>query len=550
MLLSLALRDFVIVDQLELDFSVGFTVLSGETGAGKSILIDALSLVLGERADASVVRENCHRADICATFSVPAILATWLQEQGFDTHEDTLLLRRVVDSSGRSKAYVNGTNATLTQLREAGEFLVDIHGQHAHQSLLKNEAQRDLLESHAGLTDLAHQVATDFRQWQKLDKQIQQLKSNAATLERERERLQWQVEELEQLAPQPGEWEEVQNEHKRLAHAASLLEGAQAAVQILSENDGALLEQLAAQITRLQNLSHYDVTLQPVLEALEPAQIHLQEAVSSLNHYLGRTELDPQRLQEVEMRVEALHSAARKFRVLPEELPATLDTLSAELKQLQDASDMAELEAHAHQAQVIYQKNAKVLSQQRAQAAKALSTAVTLAMQTLSMAGGKFAVALNPQAAASDGLEQIEFLVAGHAGVAPRPLGKVASGGELARISLALSVITSAATPVPTLIFDEVDSGIGGAVAEVVGKLLRQLGQSRQVLCVTHLPQVAAQGEHHLCVSKVTQPNGQTLSHITTLDRHTRVEEIARMLGGVEITDTTRKHARELLTKN
>ena len=368
MLLSLAIRDFVIVDQLELDFSAGFTVLSGETGAGKSILIDALSLALGERADASVVREGSNRADICATFSVPETITPWLQEQGFDAEEEVLLLRRVVESGGRSKAYVNGASATLTQLREAGEFLVDIHGQHAHQSLLKNDAQRTLLDGHAGLINLAHQVTIDFRQWQKLDKQIQQLQGNATALERERDRLQWQVEELQQLAPQPGEWEEVQNEHTRLAHAASLLEGAQTAVQVLSENDGALLDQLGAQLTRLQNLAHYDTALQPVLDALEPAQIQIQEAVSSLNHYLGRTELDPQRLQEVETRVEALHSAARKFRVLPEELPATFDTLSTELKQLQGASDLAELQAHATQAQSVYQKNAKTLSQQRAKA--------------------------------------------------------------------------------------------------------------------------------------------------------------------------------------
>lgn len=553
MLLSLAIRDFVIVDQLELDFSAGFTVLSGETGAGKSILIDALSLVLGERADASVVRENCQRADICATFSIPDSLSTWLQEQGFDAEEDLLLLRRVVDNSGRTKAYINGASATLGQLREAGEFLVDIHGQHAHQSLLKNDAQRTLLEGHAGLIAQSHQLATAFRHWHHLNKQIQQLNSNAADLERVRERLQWQVEELQQLAPQAGEWEEVQNEHSRLAHAASLLEGAQTAVQVLSENDGALLDQLSAQMTRLQQLVQYDAALQPVLEALEPAQIQIQEAVSSLHHYLGRTELDPQRLQEVAARVETLHGAARKFRVTPEELPTLLATLSAELQQLQSASDMAELEAQAAQALAAYQKQAKTLSQQRAKAAKALSSAVTQAMQTLSMAGGKFEVALTPnstQEPASHGLEQIEFLVAGHAGVAARPLNKVASGGELARISLALAVITSAATPVPTLIFDEVDSGIGGAVAEVVGKLLRQLGHSRQVLCVTHLPQVAAQGEHHLCVSKAVHANGQTLSQITVLERTTRIEEIARMLGGVEITDTTRKHARELLAKN
>jgi len=547
MLLSLAIRDFVIVDTLELDFSSGFTVLSGETGAGKSILIDALSLTLGERADTSVIREGSNKADICATFATPATLTDWLQEQGFDTEEGTLLLRRVIEANGRSKAYINGATATLTQLREAGEFLVDIHGQHAHQSLLKNDAQRQLLDTHAGLVDLDREVGQHFRHWQQLDKQITHLKTSAEALEKERDRLQWQVEELELLAPQPGEWDEVQNEHKRLAHAASLLEGAQTAVNTLSENDGAALEQLGSQLARLQNLAQYDTALQPVLEALEPAEIHLQEAVHALNKYLDRAELDPARLQEVESRVEALHGAARKFRVTPDELSATLEIFRTELASLQGASDMAALEAQAKAAETAYRTSAKSLSQQRNKAAKDLTKAVTDAMQTLSMAGGQFVVALNSCEPTNHGLEQIEYLVAGHAGVAPRPLNKVASGGELARISLALSVITSAATPVPTLIFDEVDSGIGGGIAEVVGKLLRQLGLTRQVLCVTHLPQVAAQGEHHLAVSKKTSTEGKTLSQITPLDRSTRVDEIARMLGGLEITDTTRKHAREML---
>jgi DNA repair protein RecN (Recombination protein N) len=548
MLRTLTIRDFVIVDSIELEFSPGFTVFTGETGAGKSILIDALALALGGRGDASVVREGAAKADITAEFSTNHQANDWLAVNEFTSEDGGVLLRRVIDNAGRSKVFINGIAATAAQLRELGEMLIDIHGQHAHQSLLKTDAQRVLLDSQAGLQEEAKAVASAFKTWRALAKQREEFETNAKNVLLERERLEWQVGELEKLAPKPGEWDEVSNEYSRLSHAASLIEGAQEALTVISESDDRpMLSQLSALNLKLGKLADIDAALKPVLEVLEPARIQLQEAVYALNDYLGRVELDPARLRDVETRMGDLHSTARKFHVAPADLPQELETLSAQLKQLADASDLDALRAQEEKLKAAYMTVAQKLSKTRAKAAKALGEAVTAAMQDLSMAGGRFAVALNPCEPASYGLEQVELLVAGHAGTTPRPLAKVASGGELARIALAISVITSSATATPTLIFDEVDSGIGGAVAEVVGRLLKRLGQDHQVLCVTHLPQVASQANQHFQVSK-SSVAGKTVSRIGALDNKGRVEEVARMLGGLEITATTRKHAQELLT--
>jgi len=547
MLRTLSIRDFVIVDAIELEFASGFSVLTGETGAGKSILIDALTLALGGRGDASVVREGASRADISADFSGDAEVDAWLAANAFQNDEGGVLLRRVIDNAGRSRAFINGSAATAAQLRELGELLVDIHGQHAHQSLVRADAQRLLLDTQAGLLPQAAEVAAAFRDWQAMARQRAEFERNAKNVLAERERLEWQVGELEKLAARPGEWSEISNEHSRLSHAASLLEGAQEALTVISEADSPLLSRLSALTQKLGKLADIDAGLQPVLDVLEPARIQLQEAVYVLNDYLARVELDPARLQAVEARLEALHSTARKFRVEPEQLPAECEALAAQLRQLENVSDLDALRAQEQKLQDAYLAGARKLSKARARAAAALGEAVTAAMQELSMGGGRFAVALNSCDAASYGLEQVEFLVAGHAGVAPRPLAKVASGGELARIALAISVITSTSgARAGTLIFDEVDSGIGGGVAEVVGRLLKKLGQERQVLCVTHLPQVASQANQHFQVSKRSD-GGKTVSQIQPLDAKARVEEIARMLGGLEITATTRKHARELL---
>jgi DNA repair protein RecN (Recombination protein N) len=426
-------------------------------------------------------------------------------------------------------------------------MLVDIHGQHAHQSLLKSDAQRALLDNQAGLQEAVREVGQRYKAWRALVRSREEFETNAKNVLLERERLEWQVGELDKLAAKPGEWTEVSNEHSRLSHAAHLIEGAQEALNAISESDdNPMLSRLSSLNVKIAKLVDIDAELKPVLEALEPARIQLQEAVYSLNDYLGRVELDPVRLRQVEGRLEALHATARKFRVQPEDLPQEYETLSAQLRQLAQASDMEGLKAEEARAEEAYRDAAKQLTRRRATVAEELGKAVTTAMQDLSMAGGRFEIALRPCEPAAFGLEQVEFLVAGHGGSATRPLAKVASGGELARIALAISVIASSATATPTLIFDEVDSGIGGGVAEVVGRLLKRLGQGRQVLCVTHLPQVASQANQHFQVSKVARGE-RTVSHIEALDAKARVEEVARMLGGIEITATTRQHARELL---
>lgn len=551
MLRTLTIRDFVIVDTIELEFSNGFSVFTGETGAGKSILIDALQLALGGRGDASMVREGAAKADISADFALTPAATGWLEQNEFST-EDGALLRRVIDNAGRSKAFINGIAATAGQLRELGELLVDIHGQHAHQSLLKQDAQRALLDNQVAVRDAAagaqvQEVAASYKAWRALARQREEYETNAKNVLLERERLEWQVGELDKLAVKPGEWTEISNEHSRLSHAASLLEGAQEALNAISESEQPILSQLSSLNQKLSKLADVDTGLQTVLDCMEPARIQLQEAVYALNNYIDKVELDPERLSQVDARMEAIHSTARKFRVTPDELPDEHATLKAKLQQLADATDVEGLRRQEDKAKAVYMEAANKLSATRNGAAQRLSSQVSEAMQELSMSGGRFQVALNPCEPAVYGLEQVEFLVAGHAGVAPRPLAKVASGGELARISLAISVITANATTVPTLIFDEVDTGIGGGVAEVVGRLLKRLGQSRQVLCVTHLPQVASQANQHFQVAKGTTEAGKTVSRIDVLDNKARVEEVARMLGGIEITETTRKHARELL---
>ena len=556
MLQTISLRDFVIVDQLELDFSAGFTVLTGETGAGKSILLDALSLVLGERADSSQIREGSNRAEISALFRIdPELIKSfgqWLDEQGFPVGDDgqSLLLKRTVESGGRSRAFINGSVATLAQLREAGDQLVDIHGQHAHQLLLKGGAQRELLDRHAGLLPLATEVAKAFKTLNDSRRRLEQAENAGQDIERERERLEWQLEELTELSPQENEWANIQGEHVRLANGAKIIGGCQEAIEVLSDADNSIESSLTKVCNTIGALAEHDPALGNISEALESAQIQLDEAIHSLNRYLQKVDLDPARLAQIEERMQALHSTARKYRTEADALPALLLETSERLEALTASQNIEALREKVKQEELTYLKLAKQLSQKRGGAASELGKLVTDAMQTLSMAGGRLEIALTPlNEGGSHGLEQIEFLVAGHAGSTPRSLAKVASGGELARISLAISVITSKASFTPTLIFDEVDAGIGGAVAETVGKLLHQLGQSHQILCVTHLPQVAAQGNHHLKVSK-SQSGDKTISQVEPLARAERVEEVARMLGGATITDTTRRHARELLEQS
>lgn len=396
MLRTLAIRDFVIVDTLELEFSSGFSVLTGETGAGKSILIDALTLALGGRGDASMVRESASKTDISAEFAVNDILATWLKENEFFDQDQPLILRRTIDNAGRSKAWINGITATAGQLREIGDMLVDIHGQHAHQSLLKTEAQRDLLDMQGGLQEQVGEVGLRYRAWRNISKQREEFETNAKSVLQERERLEWQVGELDKLQIKPGEWESISQEHTRLAHAASLMEGGQEAATLISESEHPVLSQLTAIQQKLLKLLDYDAALKPVTDALESACINLQETTYALNVYLSRTELDPARLRVVENRVETIHTTARRFHVAPEKLHEEFATLSAQLAQLSNATDMDALKAQEEKARLAYLQTAQKLSKTRQKVAKDLGAAVTTAMQDLSMSGGSFLVALNP----------------------------------------------------------------------------------------------------------------------------------------------------------
>ena len=549
MLLALSLQDFVIADRVRLEFARGFSVLTGETGAGKSMLVDALTLVLGGRADSSVVRTGRERAEVSAEFdaSKRVSLQAWLEQNDLTGDPGECILRRVVDAGGRSRAYINGRPCTAAQLREAGEHLVDIHGQHEYQSLVRAASQRRLLDGYAGATEVAAEVERLHRRWRELADASARASDNAQALADERERLGWQVRELAQLAITPQEWDELQSDHGRLAHAAALIEGVEASLDALSEGESACVATISGIAARLRQLAAHDPALKEVLDVLEPAEIQLQEAGYALRHYRQRLDLDPGRLREVEARLDAIVSMARKYRVAPRELPDKQRELAARLEALAEGLDAEALAREAAAARGACETAARELSKLRAKAAAQLASEVTAAMQQLAMTGGRFEVALTPlDEPAAGGLEQIEFLVTAHAGGTPRPIAKVASGGELSRLSLALQAVASQVDDVPTLVFDEVDAGIGGGVAEIVGRMLQALGRSRQVLCITHLPQVAAAADNQWRVAK-RAVQGETLSSVDPLEGEARVDEIARMLGGMKITDTTRRHAAEML---
>ncbi|MCW7538995.1 DNA repair protein RecN [Aquabacterium sp. A7-Y] len=544
MLRRIVLRDFVIVSELDVEFAGGFSVLTGETGAGKSILIDALQLALGSRGDAGVVREGASRTEITAAFDLPASLLPWLEEAGFDSG-DELLLRRTIDAQGKSRAWINGSAATVAQLKAAGEHLVDIHGQHAWQSLTRNDSVRALLDAYAG-TDLKP-LSAAWGAWREAQQRLDEARHSQADLERERERLSWQIGEVDKLAPGSDEWEELNAEHKRLSHAQALLDAVQGALEAVSEAESSADALAGRAVEKLEAVAEYDSSLQAVVEVLTSAQAQLQDASHTLHGYLRHAELDPDRLQELDERLSAWIGLARRYRRPPEELPALLEAWKAELRQLEESADLEALERSAAAARKAYDAAARLVSQARRQAAPRLSAAVTQAMQVLGMAGGRFEVSLVAlDAPQSFGLEGVEFLVAGHEGSTPRPLGKVASGGELSRISLAIAVTTSRLGEAGTLIFDEIDTGVGGAVADTVGRLMKQLGRDRQVLAVTHLPQVAACADQHLLVSKASS-GGVTTSGVAPVGGEQRVAEIARMMGGQQLSGTSFAHAQEML---
>ena len=549
----ISLRDFVIVRELDLSLSQGFSVLTGETGAGKSILIDALQLALGERSDSSVVREGAARCEVTAEFDCPPQAHALLEEAGFEISE-TLLLRRSVDAQGKSRAWVNGSQATATQLRALGEMLLDIHGQHAWQSLTRPDAVRGLLDAYAGLSTDALKVA--WHTWRQAQQAVQTARNAQDSLSREQERLTWQIGELDKLAPALDEWEELNAQHTRLSHAQALIDAGQSALSTLDGDESSRLSSetgalglLSKAISSLQDQSHVEPEFQSMVDVLQSSLAQAEDAAHSLQSYLRKTDLDPDRLNELDQRMSLWLSLARRYKRPPEELASLLSGWRQELNTLEAASDLEGLEAQEKAASQAFQTEAKKLSQQRKKSAPKLAQAVTQAMQNLGMQGGRFEVALiGLDQAAQHGLEDIQFLVAGHAGSTPRPVGKVASGGELSRIALAIAVTTSELGEAGTLIFDEVDAGVGGAVAETVGRLMKQLGVHRQVLAVTHLPQVASCADHHLLVSKASSKEGVS-SSVTPIAGEQRVTEIARMLGGEKLSATTLAHAREMLTK-
>jgi DNA repair protein RecN (Recombination protein N) len=547
-LTHITLRDFVIVHELALDLSAGFSVLTGETGAGKSILIDALQLALGARAEASVVREGASRCEVCAEFDPTPRIQAWLENAGFEISAN-LLLRRTVDTAGKSRAWVNGSPATATQLREIGEQLLDIHGQHAWQSLTRPDAVRGLLDAYAG-TD-TRPLKAAWQAWRQAEQKLADALQAQSTLANERERLAWQIGELEKLNPQVDEWQELSTQHGRLANAQALIDGAKQSTAMLEgedhgDDEGAL-RQLSRAIQTLQSLGQFEPEFQALADVLTSAQAQAEDVAYSLHAYLRKTDLDPAQLAELDERMGLWLSLARRYKKTPDELPLSLQTWRQDMAQLDAAADLDSLQKAEQAAHKACLQAAKAVSLQRQKAAKPLAQAVSSAMQQLGMQGGRFEVQLQTlDAPAQHGLEEVSFLVAGHEGSTPRPVGKVASGGELSRIALAIAVTTSELGEAGTLIFDEVDSGVGGAVAETVGRLMKQLGQHRQVLAVTHLPQVAACADHHLLVSKAAA-KGQVSSQVRSVQGEERVSEIARMLGGEKLSATTLAHAREML---
>lgn len=548
MLLALSLQNFVIVEKLNLNFQNGFTVLTGETGAGKSITLDAIALLLGDKADYSQIRTGANEAQLSALFDISEhpILQAELREQGLLADDSSeLAIRRTIDIKGKSRSYINNQAATLAQLKHIGSQLIDIHGQNAHHSLNQESAQRQLLDAFSGSLKLVEQTQAAYQAWQTAQHALNEAQTQAEHIAIERERLEWQYNELDQLAPEAGEWESLNQSHDSLANAAELLQAA-SEVQDYIDSDNGIARQISRSQRTLGKLAHIEPRFAESLEMLDSIEAELSEISRNLSGVLSDIEINPNELHAKEERISDLMSTARKYRIEPEELPNKLAEIQAALQQLEAATDIEALQKNVAQAQDAYMQIAQQLSSARHKAASKLAHETTEHMQTLAMKGAKFHIELQLSSPTAHGLEHIQYQVAANKGTPLRPLNKVASGGELARISLSIQVVTSQYTQVPTLIFDEVDTGIGGGVAETVGRALRTLGKQHQVLAITHLPQVAACGEHHWQVAKHSEGE-QTISEISVLDDATRVNEIARMLGGETITETTRQHAAEML---
>ncbi len=548
MLQELNIKNLALIENLQLQFNSGFTTLTGETGAGKSILLDALGLALGERADSSLVRHNTPKADVTALFDVENLphVQTWLQDQ--ELEDETLCyLRRTVTAEGRSKAYVNGYPVAANQLKTLGNMLIDIHGQHEHQNLLSNHKQIELLDAYANHAELLSSTAQSFKQWQQIKKQLQQLEEEQADYQSKLELLSFQKNEFDELKPQTDEFESLSEEQSQLSHASEIKLACEQAYARLEEEQGAV-DSLNHAIHSLESIVEFSPSLNAIIEQLNGSLIEIQEASSEIHRQAEHIELDPEQLQAVEERLSALFGLAKKYNIEAEQLVDKHQQIEQELQRLQHSDESLEqLKSELTSAEQTYQKHAKALSQSRQKAGNKLAQIVTQGMQTLGMENGQFAVELSTnETPASNGIDKVIFSVTANKGQPLQPLSKVASGGELSRISLAIQVATSEVAGLPTLIFDEVDVGIGGGIAEVVGEKMQALGQNKQILSITHLPQVASHGHHHLFIKK------QTLDEVTTtqveaLQTNQRIEELARMLGGKDLTEQTRMHAKEML---
>lgn len=553
MLTHIFIRNFAIIDKLDLDLEKGMTTLTGETGAGKSILLDAIGLILGDRADSNNVKHGADKSDISASFDLKDLpqVTEWLNENDLEV-DDECIIRRVINADGRSKAYINGSSATLQQIRTLGEMLIDIHGQHEHQSLMRRDIQRQLLDDYADHKKLLDDTRKAYQTWFDTENQLRELEEKASDRNERLTLLKYQVDELEQLEPQENEYDALVNQHSQLANVDQHISSCAALSDTLYDSENSLYNAISQQINSITALNADHPDLNSMLEMMGDAQTQLSEAASLAKHYLDKLESDPEKLHEIDQRLNLIHEQARKHHVEPDQLFSVYNDLNNELAQLLNADESLEtLNAKRDQYKQAYLKLAKTLSSKRQKAAKTLSEKISAAMQTLNMEGGVFDISITksePLKCSAEGYDSIDFMVSANPGQPAKLLSKVASGGELARISLAIQMITAHNGRIPSLIFDEVDSGVGGATAEIVGKHLRAIGNECQVLCVTHLPQVAAQAHHHLQVNKTTTKSS-TQTSVTVLQDEQRQNEIARMLGGVDITQQTLDHAQEMIDR-
>lgn len=550
MLHHLAIQNFALVDKLELDLSSGMTVVSGETGAGKSIMLDALALTLGNRADAGTLGAHGDKTEISASFDVSENkeAMAWLANHDAATEESECILRRVINKDGRSRAFINGVPSTLADIKTLGDMLADIHSQHEHQSLLKKDTHRKLLDEYAGAQDQTQQVFSLSAQLTVARKRLSEIVANTEEQTARYQLLSYQLEEIEKLGVKTGEVVELESVQKRLANGETILTSCQSALTLCKADDGeAAVDRVRQAGNLIAQLEQPE--LKPIVDMIQTAQIQLEEATQDLEHFCMDFDLDPGRLKEVEDRLSAIYELSRKHRISPTEVPALAAGIQAELATLQDLDgESGRLEEDIADLERQYQKCAKKLSKSRQKAASKIQSSVTKQLGSLGMDGAKFVVELTPRSASefhATGLEDIEFLISTNPGQSPKSLNKIASGGELSRISLAIQVTTASTSRVPCLVFDEVDVGIGGATAEVVGELLRQLGTEAQIICVTHLAQVAAQGHQHLTVAK-SSTKGATTSQVTELEDPARIAEIARMMGGVDQTEQSLAHAQAM----